>query len=180
MISNSGPDPEHVEILAGLRAGHPAAFRIVEGWLRGTIVLPQFSVPRDDVDDLVQEALAQIIVIVREPDFRISISLKALVRRIAMARSVDHARRRRITCEVSPDLAGSFSDPLECLAQKEDLRRVHVALTRLKALCRDLIQWHFYEEKEYATIAAKTGRNAGTLRVHMFKCLQDLRKSLAL
>lgn len=178
MNSQITPDSEHDEILAGLRQGHPAAYRIVEGWLRGTVILPQFAIGRDDVDDVIQEALAQIIVITRKPEFSVHTSLKALVRRIAMARSIDFARRRRITYEVSPELPGEHVDPLDRLARREDLQRVHTALNDLKAFCRDLIRWHYHEEQSYQTIAEHTGRNANTLRVHMFKCLQGLRKNL--
>jgi RNA polymerase sigma factor (sigma-70 family) len=174
------PESEHDKILAGLRRGHPAAYRIVENWLRGTIILPQFAVPRDDVDDVIQESLAQIIVIARNPEFNVHTSLKAFVRRIAMARAIDFARRRRITYEVSPELPGEFVDTLDQMARREDLQRIHSALSRLKAFCRDLIRWHYHEEKSYQVIADSTGRNVNTLRVHMFKCLQGLRKNLGM
>lgn len=174
------PDSDHQHLLAGLREGHPAACRIVEGWLRRTVTLAQFRIPIDDVDDLVQESLAQVLLVTGDSEFKIHTSLKALVRRIAMARCVDWIRRRRLLVELSPDLAGKFSDPLERMAHREDLGRIHEAIGNLKALCRDLIRWHFAEELAYGEIAEMTGRNASTLRVHMFNCLASLRKSLGM
>lgn len=171
---------DHHHLLQGLRAGHPAACRIVEGWLRRTITLAQFHIPFDEVDDLVQESLAQVLQITGDPDFKVHTSLKALVRRIAMARCVDWIRRRRLLVELSPHLAGDFPDPLERMAHREDLGRIHEAIGNLKALCRDLIRRHFVDGKAYQDIALETGRNASTLRVHMFNCMATLRKSLGM
>lgn len=171
-------DSDHQLLLNGLREGHPTACRIVEGWLRRAVTLPQFRIPVDDVDDLVQSSLAQIIAITNDPDFTIHTSLKAFARRIAMARSVDSIRRRRMLVELSPFLAEEHLDPLDRIAHGEELSQVHEALGNLKALCRDLIRWHFLEEKTYQAIAEETGRNANTLRVHMFNCLEALRKNL--
>lgn len=174
------PFSDHQHLLRGLREGHPTACRIVEGWLRRAVTLPQFRIPVDDVDDLVQESLAQMLNIAADPDFKVHTSLRALARRVAMARSVDWIRRRRMIVELSPNLAASHHDPLDRIAHQEDLGRVHEALGELKALCRDLIRWHFTEEQSYQAIAERTGRNAGTLRVHMFNCLAALRKSLGM
>nr|MEE4267833.1 sigma-70 family RNA polymerase sigma factor [Candidatus Krumholzibacteria bacterium] len=169
-------DTDHEIILEGLRAGHPTACRIVEGWLRQAVRSPRFGIPVDDVDDLVQESLTQVLDRVSPPDFKVHTSLKAFCRHVAMARCVDGIRRRRMLVELSPLLAEEFADPLERIARKEDLSRVHGALSQLKTLCRDLIRWHFTEEKSYKLIAQETGRNASTLRVHMFNCLEALRR----
>jgi RNA polymerase sigma factor (sigma-70 family) len=174
------PDTDSELLVDGLRAGHPAACKIVETWLRRSVTMPQFRIPRDEVDDLVQESLAQILVLTGAEDFRIHTSLKALVRRIAMARSVDWIRRRRMLVDLSPTLAGKFHDPLDRIARQEELGRVHEALCHLKDLCRDLIRWHFLEEKTYRVIAEETGRNPNTLRVHMFNCLESLRANLGM
>jgi RNA polymerase sigma factor (sigma-70 family) len=173
-------DSDHRHILDGLRKGHPTACGIVEQWLRRTVTSPRFRIPVDDVDDLVQESLAQVLRITDEPGFQVHTSLKALCRRIAMARCVDWIRRRRMLVELSPHLAEAHSDPLERIARQEDLGRIHEALSSMKELCRDLIRWHFVEEKPYQAIAEMTGRHAGTLRVHMFHCLEALRQRLGM
>lgn len=178
MAQDYSQDSDHKLILQGLRDGHPTACGIVEGWLQQAVRSPRFRIPQDDVDDLVQEALTQVIQKTTDPKFEVHTSLKAFCRRIAMARCVDWIRRRRMVVELSPLLAEQFDDPLDRIARQEDLGRVHGALSRLKELCRDLIRWHFVEEKTYQTIAAETGRNANTLRVHMFNCLESLRRSL--
>jgi RNA polymerase sigma factor (sigma-70 family) len=177
---NYSQDSDHQAILAGLREGHPTACAIVEGWLTRTVRAPQFRIPEDDVDDLVQEALAQILNLIAAPDFQVHTSLKALVRRVGMARCVDWIRRRRMLVELSDQLAAEHVDPLDRIARQEDLGRIHEALSRLKDLCRDLIRWHFVEEKTYQAIAEQTGRNASTLRVHMFNCLESLRRTLGM
>lgn len=173
-----GPDQE--EILAGLRRGDAEACRIVAAWARRSVTQPRFAVPRDDVEDLVQDALAQVILIIRNPGFVVHTSLQALVRRVAMARSVDAARRRRPMVELPPELRGADGDHADHLARREELDRVREALAELTDLCRDLIRWFYLEEQAYRVIAERTGRNINTLRVHMFKCLQHLRKSLVM
>lgn len=172
------PDSDHESLLAGLRAGHPVACRIITDWLRWTVIRPQFRIPVDDVDDLVQESLARIITLANDPEFRVHTSLKALARQVAMARCIDWIRRRRMLVDLSPHLAAAHDDPLDRIAAEEDLGRIHEALLDLKALCRDLIRWHFLEEQTYQAIADRTGGNANTLRVHMFNCLKSLRSRL--
>jgi RNA polymerase sigma factor (sigma-70 family) len=178
MDPHYSPDSDHQLLLQGLRDGHEVACRVIADWLRWTVIRPQFHIPRDEVDDLVQESLTRLLDLVADPEFRIHTSLKALVRQVAMARCVDWIRRRRMLVELSPTLVGENADPLERIARQEDLGRIHEALLGLKTLCRDLIRWHFTEEMTYPAIAEKTGRNANTLRVHMFKCLEALRTRL--
>jgi len=172
--------PNHKEILAGLRRGDSEACQLAATWARWSVTRPQFAIPRDDVEELVQDTLAQILVIIRDPDFVVHTSLQALVRRVAMARSVDAARRRRPTIELPPGLRSNTGDEVSRLVREEELSRVRDALAGLKDLCQDLIRRFYMEEQSYKTIAAQTGRNANTLRVHMFKCLGHLRKALHL
>lgn len=171
-------DSDHQVILVGLQEGHPTAIGIVENWLRRAVRAPQFRIPADEVDDLVQEGLAQILRMIAAPDFEVHTSLKALVRRVGMARSVDWIRRRKMVVELSDQLAAEHVDPLDRIARQEDLGRIHEAVSQLKDLCRQLIRMHFVQEMTYQAIAEQTGRNASTLRVHMFNCLDSLRRAL--
>ncbi len=166
---------DHQELLARFRSGEPDACRQFERWAGEVVRSKRYGIAPADQDDLVQETLRQTWELASKPDFTVEHSLRALVHRVAMARCIDWLRRRRVLVEIRDELLQTFPDPGERLQQEQLVRRVHHAIQTLKPLCRDLIRWHFHEEKPYADIAERTGRNESTLRVHMFNCLRVLR-----
>jgi len=170
----AGPgDP--TDLVQRFRRGEPEACRQLERWAGEVVRSPRYGVAPGDRADLVQETLRLTFEQVSAPDFRVDHSLRALVHRIAMARCVDWLRRRRVQVEVEDDLLREFPDPTARLEQAQLLDRLQAALQRIKPFCRDLIRWHFHEQRTYPEIAASTGRNPSTLRVHMFNCLKVLR-----
>jgi len=141
---------------------------------------PRYGVLPADRPDLVQETLRQTWEQTGQDGFTLTHSLRALVHRIAMARCVDWLRRKRTQVEVHDDLLREFPDPTARLEQEQLLRRLQQGLQTLKPLCRDLIRWHFHEQKTYPRIAQDTGRNESTLRVHMFNCIKVLRSFMGM
>jgi RNA polymerase sigma factor (sigma-70 family) len=167
--------PGSTDLLQRFRRGETDACERLEAWAAEVVRSPRYGVAAGDRDDLVQETLRQVWELASGPDFALSHSLRALVHRIAMARCVDWLRRRRVQVEVREDVAREFPDPTAQLEQEQLLDHLQQAIAQLKPLCRDLIRWHFHERRTYARIAADTGRNESTLRVHMFNCLKLLR-----
>lgn len=163
------------DLLGRFRRGDADACADVERWAREVVRSPRYGVAASDQPDLVQETLRQVWEQVTEPEFRLAHSLRALVHRIAMARCIDWLRRRRILVEIQDDLLREVPDPTARLEVEQQVSQLHRALGEIKPLCRDLVRWHFHEQKTYGEIAASTGRNESTLRVHMFNCLKALR-----
>ena len=140
---------------------------------------PRYGIAVADRADLVQETLRQAWEHIQEPGFALDHSLRALICRIAMARCVDWLRRRRVLVEVEDEMLQAFADPVVRLEQERLLDALQRALQAIKPFCRDLIRQHFHAGRSYPEIAQATGRNASTLRVHMFNCLKVLRSLMA-
>lgn len=171
---------EQADLLARFRTGETQACRRFELWAGEVVRSRRFGVSPADRADLVQETLRQTWEKVNEEDFVIGHSLRALVHRIAMARCVDWVRRRRVLVEVQEGMLQEFPDPTQRLEQEQLLDRLQQALQTIKPFCRDLIQHHFHEQRTFPQIAAATGRNPSTLRVHMFQCLKVLRSLMGM
>lgn len=168
------------DLVRRFRTGEADACRELERWAGEVVRSPRYGIAPADRADLIQETLRQAWQQMSEPDFRIDHSVRALIHRIAMARCVDWLRRRRVQVEVQEDLLREFPDPTERMEQEQLLDRLQRALQGIKPFCRDLIRQHFHERRTYPEIAAATGRNASTLRVHMFNCLKVLRSLMGL
>jgi RNA polymerase sigma factor (sigma-70 family) len=177
-VATSAGDP--ADLVRRFRHGEIDACRQVERWAGEVVRSPRYGVAPADRPDLIQETLRQVWQQVSAPDFAVDHSVRALVQRVAMARCVDWLRRRRVQVEVQEDLLREFPDPTARLEQEQLLDRLHHALQTIKPFCRDLIRWHFHERQSYPDIAERTGRNASTLRVHMFNCLKVLRSLMGL
>ena len=161
-------------------SGDEGVAREVTATARGVVAQRAFGLDPAERDDLVQETVAQLWAACTRDDFELTSSLDALVRTIATARCIDHFRRRRWQVELDEQLPLDGDDPLDVMHRDRTVHAVRVAVARLRPLCRDLIRWHFDEGQRYEQIAARIGRAAATLRVHMFRCLQQLRSELGL
>lgn len=159
-------------------SGDTEACRLVAAWARQAVRSPRLRIPPGEVEDLVQETLVRLVLALEGDSFAFRVGLHAFVQRIALARAIDWIRCRRILTDLDPQLADDHPDPVEKLGREQDVARVHRALAAMKPLCRDLVRWHFTEEQSFVTIAERTGRHAGTLRVHMLNCLRTLRSLL--
>ena len=161
-----------------LVSGDEGVAREVTAIARGVVAQRAFGLDPAERDDLVQESVAQLWAACTRDDFELTSSLDALVRTIATARCIDHFRRRRWQVELDEQLPLDTDDPLDALHRDRTVRAVRTAIARLRPLCRDLIRWHFDEGERYEQIAVRLDRAAATLRVHMFRCLQQLRSQL--
>jgi len=175
----AGDNVEESSLLQRFRSGEAKACLLCERWAGEVVRSPRYGIEPSERADLIQETLRQTWEAIQAPDFTLVHSLRALVHKIAMARCIDWLRRRQVLVLLQDDWLSSFTDPTERLEFERRLDRLHLALQEIKPLCRDLVRWRFHEQRAYEDIAAVTGRNPTTLRVHMLECLKALRALMA-
>ena len=161
-------------------AGDEDQARALESIARGVVARRAFGLDPAEQDDLVQESLAQLWAACTREDFRLSSTLDGFVRTIATARCIDHFRRRRWQREIDEELPADTVDPLDTIDRERLTDAVRRAVAGLRPLCRELIRRHFEGGERYEDMAQSMDRAASTLRVHMFRCLRQLRTSLGL
>ncbi len=174
--SGSG-DTADARLLARFRAGEPEACRAVESRMRAA-VLAAGHLPAEELQDLLQDATLQLWRYVGQKGFALRGSFLSLAVRIALARRIDHLRRRRFLVELDEQLRDDGRDALAVLQEKERLARLHAALAGMRELCRRLVRGRFLEDRGYEELAAELGRSPETLRVHLHRCLGVLRERL--
>ncbi|HKK70079.1 MAG TPA: sigma-70 family RNA polymerase sigma factor [Candidatus Krumholzibacteria bacterium] len=159
-------------------SGDEGTARALTAIARETVARRAFGLDPAERDDLVQESIAQLWAACTRDGFDLDSTLDGFVRTITTARCIDHFRRRRWQQELHESIPLEAEHPLDEIHRERTLEAVRKAVASLRPLCRDLIQWHFHEGQRYDQIAARTGRAASTLRVHMHRCLRQLRTTL--
>ena len=155
--------------------GDPQVSRRVEMWAREIVRFRAYGMSVDDQADAVQDTLLGVWRVVSAPDFSLTHSLKAIVRRVAVARCIDRLRRRKPTTELSEMLPDGTPNPYEQFLQRDESARLAWALQELTGSCRDIIVKHFYENIPYKKLAELEQRAEATLRGRMFECMKKLR-----
>ena len=176
-VRTSRVDDDH--LLRDLIRGELAACRTVERWARQIVFFGGFGLQAEDREDVVQETVAGVWRAAARPGFQIKHGLRALVRTIAVARCIDHLRRRRPTLEVTESMADSAPGPYELALASDERAQLRWVLRQLGEDCREIIRLHYVEELGYAQIAAREQRSEATMRVRMFNCIRGIRKRLA-
>lgn len=169
---------EREELRSFLR-GDPETCERVERWVREIIHFRYSRIPADDRDDVVQETVASVWRAVSRPAFELRTSLRAVVRRIAIARCIDRHRKLRLTEPLDESLPDPRPDPGEALLTHDRQDRVRWALQSLGANCREILRLYFLERMTYGAIAERLGRAESTMRVRMFHCMKRIRNLLA-
>jgi RNA polymerase sigma-70 factor (ECF subfamily) len=166
-------------LLRALIRGEISACRTVERWAREIVFFRGFGLSAEDRDDVVQETVAGVWRAAARPGFELNFGLRALVRTIAVARCIDHLRRRRPALELIESIPESAPGPYELALARDERARLRWALRHLGDECREIIRLHYFEELNYAEIAVREQRTESTMRVRMFNCIRSLRKRLA-
>ena len=172
------PSVDDLALLRRLVAGDAGACRIVERWARETIAYRGFRLTAEDREDALQDTVAGVWSSASRSGFQLARGLRALVRTIAVARCIDRLRRARPTEEVRDSLQDALPGPLERLLASDEAARVRWAILELDERCREIIRLRFFEEQDYAQIAAREDRTESTMRVRMFNCMKAIRNRL--
>ncbi len=171
-MSTSPPEP----ILARFLAHDAAAARTVAAWARDDVEYRRLPLSAVEVEDVVQQTLLELWRLASRPEFAVRVSLRAIVRRIAVARTIDALRSRRARDEVPETLADDRPDIATLLARADDGARVRWAAAQLGAQCRDIVRLHFEDDLPFRDIAARNGLAESSMRVRLFRCLRQLRE----
>src|SRR6478735_5550320 len=153
-----------------------------DGWVavRGPALLRlayTLTGSRADAEDVVQEALARALArwsrisAVDDPD--------AYVRRMVVNAHTSWWRkfRRREHPVAEPTLVGEVAGPGGGL-QPDERRRIWLACQTLSEAQRTAVVLRYYEQLEYAEIAALTGIREGSVRARVSRGLAALRDEL--
>jgi len=134
---------------------------------------------REEAEDAAQEAF--VVAWERLPALAEPLAWKAWLRRIAVSRSIDAARRRARRHAVSPlaqsasGAVGAVSDSAPLVASRDQIER---ALARLAPEDRALIALRFYLDLEVADAASAVGMRVGTAKSRLHRAMARLRTLL--
>jgi RNA polymerase sigma factor (sigma-70 family) len=159
-------------------SGEPSAVRTVVRWARETAYFRGFGLSREEREDAIQDALAQVWTLAARPGFELRHGLRAVLRAVVAARCIDRVRRKRKWVALDESLEDPSPTPHEALVAGDDSARLRLVLLELDEPCREIIRLRFFEGLDYATIAAREHRSESTLRVRLFGCLRAIRRRL--
>lgn len=139
-----------------------------------------------DAEDVAQEVFVRAHRAL--PSFRGESRLGTWLYRVAFNRAVDHRRRLRRRAEapleesgaetvVQPD-GGAGSDPYRASRRAEEARAVRGALGRLSDEQRAALHLHYWLGHTMAEIGELLGLPAGTVKSHLHRGRERLRKEL--
>jgi len=89
------------------------------------------------------------------------------------------ARRKRISGEELPDRADPAAGPEALAEQSDQARALRAAIDALPEKYRTVITLYHIQGKQYEEIAAVLGLPLGTVKTHLFRAKEQLRKLLA-
>jgi RNA polymerase sigma-70 factor (ECF subfamily) len=126
-------------------------------------------VPRDDVDDLVQDVFLQAMQ--HLPSLRDPAVFGGWLAAIARNRAVDYFRRAVPTTELPDDVAMADPDRTEALS-------VLAIIRELPEAYRETLTLRLVEGMTGPEIAARTGLTEGSVRVNLHRGMKQLRERL--
>jgi len=181
-LSRSSPLAPGESVVAGFLREAPEAIATVTSWARE--VAEHRAWGFDAPDDIVQATLLAVLRNLREGRFTEG-DPKAYVRRIAKNLCVTSYRRRRVRGTEIPLDDGSGDGAATngvtargpgTDAEAETLLRE--VLDRMDARCRELIDRAYAQGMSRREIAADLGVSEGAVRVRLFRCLEQARRSV--
>jgi len=153
-------------------AGREEALGELSRWIAQILSLPQFWRLRPDWLDLHQEVIARVLESLRRGRYDPAHDLHAYVQGVGRYVAFEALRRKNAGSETRWDesLAGNPApDPAQLVIDKQLARR---ALECAPPPCRELIRAYFFEQRDYASIAASSGLAIGTVKSRLFRCLE--------
>ncbi|MHB1044293.1 MAG: RNA polymerase sigma factor [Eubacteriales bacterium] len=148
----------------------------------------RISGSRDDALDLTQEALVKVLTGLDR--FQPGRPFKPWLRQVTVNACLNHLRRRApetVSLEqpVAEDivlgdtLAGGANDPVAAVEWRDSREVIRQALSRLPSHQRLVLVMRHQEGLSYEEIAAATDLPLGTVKTHLFRARQQLRRELA-
>jgi RNA polymerase sigma-70 factor (ECF subfamily) len=180
-------DDEARELVARVQAGDRRAQRDFIRQYQRLVAAIVFRMIRDaaDREELCQEVFLKIFRHIGQ--FQGGERIAAWIGRIAGNSCINHLRRRRLPlfddlAGAGPGLegvAGSDVDPARAGEMAERDRELHREIDRLPAAYRLILGLFHFSEMSYEEIGRALGMPAGTVKSHLFRARQCLRRRLA-
>ena len=171
VASSAESPPDEVEIVEAARRGDRAAFdRLYASYARLVHGVLLARVPRNDVDDLMQDVFIQALE--RLSTLRDAAAFGGWVAAIARNRAIDHLRRTPRTVDLPEDLAASGTGQGEAF-------EILAIIRTLPEAYRDTLTLRLVEGMTGPEIAACTGLTPASVRVNLHRGMKQLRERLA-
>lgn len=139
-------------------------------------ILPKENV----VEDIAQEVFYELWK--NRNSFKVSISLKAYLKRASLNRSLNHLRDKKIQWDDEDQLVhqqGTFTDASEQLQHEDLQKQIDFVIDNLPERCRIVFSLSRFEDMSHKEIAEELGISTKTVENHMTKALKILKHELA-
>jgi RNA polymerase sigma-70 factor (ECF subfamily) len=173
-------DPADGELVTMTLHGHPEAFAtLVERYDRAVYHLAYRTMQNvEDARDATQEAFFKAFRSLRtfKPGAKFSTWIFAIVYHACCDR-LD--RRKRYSNEELPERADATPGPEQQAIDLDEARRLRIAIDQLPEKYRTVITLYHLQGRQYEEIAQVLGLPMGTVKTHLFRAKEHLRKLLA-
>ena len=172
--------PEDSDLIAATLAGNSEAFAtLVERYDRSVYHLAYRTVrDSEEARDVTQEAFFKAYRSLKT--FKPGAKFSTWIFAIAYHACCDRlSRRKRYSNEEFPqDRADATPGPAEQAIASDEARRLRAAIDRLPEKYRTVITLYHLQGKQYDEIATVLGVPMGTVKTHLFRAKEQLRKLL--
>ncbi|HSF20324.1 MAG TPA: sigma-70 family RNA polymerase sigma factor [Vicinamibacteria bacterium] len=165
-------------VARGLRNGNPADVAAVSQRVQRIVRYRGFGIPRDEREEIEQEALSQIWEAANGANFTAGEGFWSFVDVVAARRCVDWYRKARTKVELDDGLEDTRGTPLSRALDREKVTLVRRAVTQLNAACRELIRLRVEEEMSFDEISQRLNRTPGALRVQFYRCVRSVQRQI--
>ncbi len=179
-ISSAPPLVTDDELIAAAVAGRGEAFGIlVERYERAVYHLAVRTLhDGEEAKDATQEAFFKAYRALRT--FRPGAKFSTWIFTIAYHACCDRlAKRKRYSGDELPDRADPAAGPQECAETADEARRLRAAIDALPEKYRTVITLFHLQNRQYEEIAEVLGLPMGTVKTHLFRAKELLRKTLS-
>jgi len=174
----AAPDADHQLVIGALR-GDPDAFAaLVERYDRAVYHLA-YRTMRDEEEakDVTQEAFFKAYRSLKT--FKPGAKFSTWIFAIAYHACCDRLnRRKRYSDEELPDRADPARGPADTVIASDEARRLRQAITKLPEKYRTVVTLYHLQGKQYDEIATVLGIPVGTVKTHLFRAKEQLRRML--
>ena len=179
MITPPAKPPEDSDLVAATLGGNSEAFAtLVERYDRAVYHLAYRTVrDSEEARDVTQEAFFKAYRSLKT--FKPGAKFSTWIFVIAYHACCDRLnRRKRFSNEEFPEWADSAPGPEESAIAGDEARRLRAAIERLPEKYRTVITLYHLQGKQYDEIATVLGVPMGTVKTHLFRAKEQLRKLL--
>ncbi len=135
----------------------------------------------DDAEDMLQEAIIVLWQKACTDGFTLTARISTFLFSVARNKWLAELRRRRnqaTPMETLPE-KGNEADNLQSMIDEEDGARLKDALEKLAEICREILRFYYFEQRNMANIAELTGlANANVAKAKKYQCIKALQKQM--